>query len=337
MSTPTPIRVIVDDRIRLLSAALAATSYPQQAQERKRHFAHAHARATLAMLQNSDYTKHPAIVGLQGLLDAGTPLEALYTLVMLMDFPGLAIQQLPPWAPPKFNEQLWDFYNVTGLKAYWEDENNKKQWDAAESQAQNAFREVYFQESLEPFIGDIAEEFVFMPNILYPANENVSIRVGNQLIAIIPPPLAWGESIPWPYDEETRLGEHTFPSTLSQYARLLMRSYLLNNSDKVGDASSKDLPVNDQIKAQHPTWEAQFTVLFMSAIVAIYLEDFMSETEARGYMVMEKKVRNMTILPGTVSVLRRFLQEKGNRYETLADFLTVFPIQLKVARRIVTL
>jgi hypothetical protein len=89
--------------------------------------------------------------------------------------------------------------------------------------------------------------------------------------------------------------------------------------------------------AEYPSWEEQFIALFKSAVVAIYLEDFMNPTEARGYMLMEKKVHNMTILPGTISVLRRFLQEKGNRYETLADFLTVFPAQLRVAKRIITM
>jgi hypothetical protein len=43
-------------------------------------------------------------------------------------------------------------------------------------------------------------------------------------------------------------------------------------------------------------------------------------------------------VPGTVSVLRRYLQEKGGaKYSTLVEFLPYFPKQLRVAKRIVNL
>ena len=210
-------------------------------------------------------------------------------------------------------------------------------WESAENQAKSVFTEVYFKESLEPFLGGIKEDFAFMPNVLWPADRNVGIRVGNQLIAIVPPALAWGESPPWPYDEDSMLATHVYPSAISQYARILLADYFRTHAEKVSAAAEKELPVGDLMAAEYPSWEEQFIELFKSAVVAIYLEDFMNETEARGYILMEKKVHNMTILPGTISVLRRFLQEKGNRYDTLADFLTVFPAQLRVAKRIITM
>lgn len=335
MSNPTPISIIVDGRIRLMSAALAATNFPQMAQQRKRHHAHAHARATIKYLQERDMSKHPAIMALQGLLDQGTPLEAFFTGVMHFQWPGLAADSLLPWMPEGLNEQLWDFYEKAELAAFLSDA--AKAWENAESQAKQVFETVYFKETLQPFLGEIAEDFMFMPNILWPADRDIGIRVGTKLIAIVPPPLAWGESPPWPYDEDSMLAIHIYPGALSQYARILLMEYLRANAEKVSVAAEKELPVGDQMQAEYPTWEEQFIALFKSAVVAIYLEDFMNPTEARGYILMEKKVHNMTILPGTISVLRRYLQEKGNRYETLADFLTVFPAQLRVAKRIITM
>ena len=75
------------------------------------------------------------------------------------------------------------------------------------------------------------------------------------------------------------------------------------------------------------------------ATVAIYLEDHVDEKEYRSYLLMEKKVRGMAILPGTVSVLRRFLQEKesSSKYSRLVEFLPIFPRQLRVAQKIVRL
>jgi hypothetical protein len=46
----------------------------------------------------------------------------------------------------------------------------------------------------------------------------------------------------------------------------------------------------------------------------------------------------MHILPGMISVLRRYLSERENgRYNSLLDFMPIFPKQLRIANRIVTL
>lgn len=336
MSSPTSVKIILDDRLRLMSAALAATDFPQKAQERKRHHAHAHARATIKHMQDRDMDKHPAISTLQTMLNQGTPIEALFTLAMFFQLPGLTAPTLPDWVPAGWNEQLWDFYEKAELAALWE--SASKSWNNAVAESEKVFDgKVYFKSLLSEFIGDIDEEFAFAPNLLWPADREVGIRVGKQLISIVPPPLAWGESPPWPYDEETRLAEHTYPMALSQYAHLLMLNYLRKNADQISDATQKELPISDELKVQYPTWEDQFLMLFKSAVVAIYLEDYINTTESKGFMLMEKRIRKMTELPGTVSVLRRFLQEKGNRYDTLAEFLSVFPTQLRVAKKIVTL
>jgi hypothetical protein len=53
---------------------------------------------------------------------------------------------------------------------------------------------------------------------------------------------------------------------------------------------------------------------------------------------MERKTNGMVILPGMVSVLRRYQNEvEKGRYKDLLDFLPVFPKQLRVANKIVTL
>jgi len=335
MSSPIPVRVIVDDRVRLLSAALSVTNFPQSAQDRKRHHAHAHARATTKYITERGLQAHPAVVQLQGLLDQGAPLEAVYTLALALEWPGLQNTELPRWVPDGWNEQLWSFYEAADLGGWWE--HTRQAWDSAEAQSRSAFNDVSFQAFLEPFVAEVNEEMLFIPNLCYPADQEVGVRVNNQLISIVPPPLAWGESPPWPFDEESMRAQHTFRAALGQYARLLMTTYLRQNQDAVAEVADQELPVSDALRAQYPTWEEQFVTLFVSAAVAIYLEDHVSPAEAKGFMVMEKKVHNMEALPAVANVLRRFLQERGNRYETLAEFLSVFPKQVRVAKRIISL
>ncbi len=334
MSTQTSdITVKIDDRIRLLSVALSATDHPEKAQQRKRHQPHAHARSTRKYMLDNGYDSHPAVQGLQTMLDRNVPLEALFTLSMLFDWSDkLAIKALPPWVTENWNSNLWDLYETAKIQTYWADDNNV--WSLAEAQASQVFQTVKYHEFLSPFVGDFDEHLIFMPNLLYPADENIGIRVGNDLVAITPPPLAWGDSPPWPFDEETLLN-HSYRASLTEYGRLLLKAYFNKHPDALEQASQKDMPVNDNFKAEYPTWEEQFIALFVSASVAMYLEDYMNKAEAKSYILMEKKVRGMTILPGTVSVMRRYLQEVGNRYENLIEFLPIFPAQLRVAKRIV--
>lgn len=335
MSNPTPVNIILDDRLRLISSALAATTFPEQAQAKKRHHAHAHARATIKHMQEREMSKHPAIMGLQGMLDSGTPIEALFTLAMTFEWPQLKIAALPEWAPKNWNEQLWDFYEKSELAELWKGANHS--WENSKTEVERVFGEVYFKDLLSQFVGEIKQDFVFAPNLGWPADRAIGILADNSLISIVPPPLAWGESPPWPYDEETRLAEHTYPAALAQYARLVMLSYLREHADEITDATQGDLPISDELKLRYPTWEDQFIALFQAAVVAIYLEDYINTTEAKGFMIMEKRVHHMAELPGTVNVLRRYLQEKGKRYHTLAEFLNVFPKQLRVAKRLIVL
>ena len=72
--------------------------------------------------------------------------------------------------------------------------------------------------------------------------------------------------------------------------------------------------------------------------MAIYLEDHVSQAEANAYVLMERKVRGLEVLPGVISVFRRYVTELENgRYQNLLDLLPNFSRQLRVANRIVTL
>jgi len=331
----TDVTVTLDDRIRLFSAILAATDYPQRSQERKRYHASPHARATLKYLAEADHNNHPAVTGMQALLDAGVTLEALFGLAMGCEFHGMTLRDSPPaWLPNGWLGTTWDFYQKASLAQWWASSPHDKAWEDALTQTRKIFAEVSFKAFLKPFFGDVQETLVVMPNISYPAETEVGVRTSTQLISIVPPPLAWGESNPWPYDEETNV-TISYRAALAQYSRLLLEVYLAQNADKVAEASKKDLPVTDQIREKYPTWVEQFTALFISGAVSIYLEDHFSKPEANAFELMERKVRGMTLLGATISVMRRYINEYGNRYHSLADFLSIFPTQLRVAKKIV--
>ncbi len=333
MSNNSDVTVKLDDRVRLLSAVLAATNYPQEVQKAKPHGTHIHARATLKHVKN--FTDHPAVKSTQGLLEQNTPLEALFTLVMLMsELPELKSPVKPSWMPDGYDAQLLDFYKTAKIADFWKTESHP--WEKSLRESQKVFSDVTFKDFLTQFLPPITEDLVFIPNISYPSSVDLGLRVGNELVCIAPPPLAWGDSPPWPYDEPTML-THSYQVALNVFGRALLINYLRSDPDALAEISKDELPVADQFKAQHPTWEDQFTALFSMAAVAMYFETHVSEMDYKSYVLMQKKAYGMALLPGTVSVMRRYLKEVGNRYDNLIEFLPIFPKQLRVAQKIVTL
>jgi len=279
------------------------------------------------------YKGHLAVQGLQTMLDNNVPLEAIFTLTAHLPFPSLYAAKLPKWVPAQWNTHLADFYNTAEVGPWLVEQ--KTAWDEAVEQSQRVFKDANFRAFLADFMGDISETFTFMPNISYPTTTEIGLRVGkNQLIVICPPRLAWGDSPPWPFDEDKH---YLHRVTLGQYLRLILVPYLRTHAAVAGEAAKNDLPVGDKFRAQYPTWGAQFVNIFMMAAIAIYLERI-DEREARAYIQNKVKIDGVKILPGAVSVLQRYLQEReSGKFNELVDFLPVFPKQLKVAKRIMSI
>jgi hypothetical protein len=333
--TVTPIspdiHVRLDDRARLMSVVYAITPTADAAHARRPHSAHSHARATRKHF--ADFREHAAVQTLQTLLEQTTPIEAIFNYALRLNPEDLSIVQPPSWAPAEWNAQLNDFRTKANVTAWLT--NEATVWERSKSEAERMFKHAQFKPFLKPFLGDIEEALVFMPNISYPAEQEIGVRIGMELVSIIPPRPAWGDSAPWPFDEDAGF---IFRAALGQYVRILINEQLALHKDKLEEASQTELPINDEVRTKYPTWKDQFLNLFVTGLVAIYLEDHMSAMEAKAYTLMESKVHGNAMLPGVVSVLRRYLGDAASgKYVRFIDYLPLFPKQLKVAKRIFSL
>ncbi len=325
------VSVRIDDRVRLLSALLAATSWPEDEQRRKPHGTHAHARSTrrLVLVHN----KHPAVLIMQALLDRGVMLDAVYTFMMQLSWPGLSGGNPPTWVPPTWNRHLLSFYEQTGLAQWWQEE--AQVWARSREEVERALGGADLGAFLRRFVGDFDDDLVFIPNICYPTDVEIGVRANSELCCIVPPRIAWGDNPPWPFDEDPA---HIFRATLTRFGRLLMQDYLHQHQDVLETVSRKKLPVSKSFVEAHPGWEEQFLTLFTAGLVAIYLEDFVSKAEADAFVLLEKKTQGIEVLPGVVSVLRRYLSgHESGQYPAFIDYLPHFGKHLRVARTITSL
>ena len=92
------IIVKIDDRVRLMSALLAATRYPELSQQKKPHGTHAHARATKKYL--TPQSAHAAATTLQTLLEQNSPMEAIFARAPVLRAPPYTVDKPARWMPP---------------------------------------------------------------------------------------------------------------------------------------------------------------------------------------------------------------------------------------------
>lgn len=327
------IRIRIDDRIRLIGALLSMTRYPTDIQNTRPHGTHVHARATRRVL--GDMSGDAAVAQAQRMLDSGTPLETLFTLALHLNPATLDVERpLPGWVPADWAANLKEFNRKAHLGAWFTKE--RAVWEKAQSEAESAFAKVAFKPILSQFFDTIPSGLVFIPTLLYPSEREITIQFGDDLICIAPPPLAWGDNPPWPYNDDAML-YYTLRNALGGYGKLLLDRALDTNPDAIEEAAAQALPVNEQFRKAFPAWRDQFRELFANALTALYLEDYVSEREYRAFVLIEQRMRGMNILPGTVSVMRRYMQERGNKYQSITDWVRVFPKQLRVAKRLVSL
>ena len=237
------VQVRIDDRARLMGALLAATRAPDLAQARAKHGTHAHARATRRRVQ--PLVHHPAALAADALLERGMTPKSLFALAFALD--PATLRPAVPFAglPPALSDGLPDFALRAELADWWDVE--AEAWERSTAEAQRAFVGVVLAPFLEGFFGPTAAQLTFMPNIGYPADETLALAANGGLIAVSPPPAAWGESPPWPFDEDLA---HVQGAAIAAYSRLRLADALREAPGERAAAGLRPIPrappVNDR-------------------------------------------------------------------------------------------
>jgi hypothetical protein len=150
----------------------------------------------------------------------------------------------------------------------------------------------------------------------------------------MPPPLAWGDSAPWPYKDDTALA---YRAALAEFGTMLMNAYLSDHAEAVQAAAEKSLPIDDAFKARHPAWQDQFLGMFKASLTAIFLETYMGALEARSYVQHMSRAEHLNALPGAINVFKRYLDEyKTGRYTGFIQYLPNVPKYLRVLKALST-
>lgn len=325
------ITVRVDDRVRTLATLLALTTWPEEEQAYKPHGVHAHAKAIRGAL--SQLEGHPAVIRMQELIESGRRLDEIFSYTNALSWPGMRARSadLPSWAPEDWSSNLREFVNANRVRDLWE--RDKSAWTQAEDQARTALATGGDPSLLlGQFFGRESLEFIFQPNLCFPSADTVGFRTGKALTCICPPPVAWGNNPPWPYDDNPA---ETYREAFITYARLLLREFFVSHPEAAELARQGRLPVPNAFLARYPDWFDQFSVIITTGLTALALRQFYGEQEEAAYVVMSHKAHGFQILPAVVDVLRYYLEgQAAGKYVNFADYLPSFFSSLRVAEKI---
>ena len=124
------------------------------------------------------------------------------------------------------------------------------------------------------------------PNLLFPGRAAVGVATPVDLVAIVPPPIAWGSSTPWRYDERP---DETLAAVAHAFGSALVADGAL---DQVGvTLAPEDRPA------------------VPAAVAVLALRAFEGQAAADQYQVLAKRTLGLRGLPAVVAALSDWLGE----------------------------
>lgn len=122
------------------------------------------------------------------------------------------------------------------------------------------------------------------PNLLFPGRQVIGVATAVDVVAVVPPPIAWGSSTPWRYDERP-------DETLAAVAQAFGSALVADGSlEQVG------APITPEDRGAVP-----------AAVAVLALRDFEGQAAADQYQVLARRTLGLTGLPGVVAALSDWL------------------------------
>jgi hypothetical protein len=274
------IDVCLEDRLRLAGALLAAGEWPEVEQKLKPYKPHRVAES--ARKYFAPARAHPAVQAAQAQAGQGEGLAQFFTQSLQVDSPEAAVPELVGFVAATEPEKFWA--------------ETDADWQAAVKEAREVLARADLEQFLSDLFGPLSLALALVPNLMFPGQKCFALEVGNRLIIYAPPPLAWGSSPPWRYNERA---DEVLAMVSQTAARQLVERHL-----PAGDAA-----VN------------QAEALGLAAAV-LFLRQAEGEAAGDQFMVIQKKTRGWKGLPGVVSALGEVLAaRRAGQWAHWPDYL----------------
>lgn len=281
--------ITIDERLRLVTAVLAASDWPVEEQNQLTHAVHPHAKRVRQFVQS--FSSHPAVNGANEALLNGVDLADLFSAALRCTWPDFTptaelprVLKIRNWV-----QSLADFAQKTAVSTdFW------PQQTAVWQEAEAALKTIFTDDSLLTALGQLGERgretaVSLMPNLVFPALSPVVATADGALTLLLPPPKAVGESPPWPFDED--------PGWVVATVAEQLVPFLLQAELAQLDADQK--PVAVHLATAH------------------CLATLLDTSEAQSYLLRAKKEHNLPQLPTLFAQLQAEVGDGNGRLLTI--------------------
>ncbi|MCP5100550.1 MAG: hypothetical protein GY943_33795 [Chloroflexi bacterium] len=284
------IQAILDERVRLVTAVFAASDWPDEEQKQLTHAVHPHSKRTRHHLLSQQ--SHTAVYTLNQALLNGVSLDHLFSAAIRCEWPEFVISEPLPQVLQieNWTNALSDFVADTNLVAsFWPE--HQALWDESVAELQAILQDKPLYAFLEAVTGQsLTHEISVMPTLVYPMLKPVLASTETQLLLILPPPKAVGESPPWPYRED--------PGWV--IARVCERLLFHLLAEKLNQLDNRQ------------------KALLVRGAMTLCLEQCIDEFEALAFLVRSKKEFDLPDLPDVVDKMRAHLAQPGKQIDIIS-------------------
>jgi hypothetical protein len=273
------VAVRIDDNFRLAGALLAAGAWPEHEQSVKPYKPHRtaeHAHKFFAAQAG-----HAAVKGAQTLVGQGEGLSLLFGHALNGDWPA----SIP----------AADFKSAAQPETFWAE--SQADWQEAEFDAKLVLAHGNLGQFLDDLLGPQTRALVLFPNLLFPGLIPLAAASASEIVAVVPPPKAWGTSPPWRYKERR---DEVLAEVSGTFAQFIFE---------------------DGLPAAHAALKPRAAAFGVAAAV-LFVREAESQEAGDQYMVMEKKAHGLPTLPALVEALAPLLAERrAGKHKSFADYL----------------
>lgn len=278
------LAITIDERLRLVTAVLAASNWPAEEQAQLTHAVHPQAKQVRHFVQ--PFASHPAVSGANEALLNGVPLADLFSAALGCTWPDFIptadlphVLKINDWV-----QALADFARETSIVTLFGAAHT-----AVWQEAQAALEAIFAKGDLLAALGQLGKvadtAVLLMPNLVFPALTPVVATANNTLALLLPPPKAVGESPPWPFDED--------PGWVVAAVAEQLAPHLLA-------ADQAQFSADQQAIAMH---------LAAAHCLATLLDDY----EAQAYLLRAKKAHHLPQLPALFAQLQEEVMRGNGR------------------------
>lgn len=274
------LKVVIDERARLVTAVLAASHWPDLEQAQATHAVHPHSKQVKQWVR--PYKNHPAVQRVNDSLAVNVGLDSFFTAVLRCGWPDKMDITHPPQGAQDWVKSLADFAIQSNLLGFWAE--HTEPWEEARAGLETIFAQSQIMRFLGKLLGQpVPKNVAVMPTITYPMLNPILAETDNTVFFILPPAKAWGESPPWPHGEDPGW-------VIAQTCWHLAGHFLADTLAELDDDAAAAL---------------------IHAAVTLCLEADFDEAEAMAYLVRSKKEHKLPRLPLVVDNLRDYLAGNG--------------------------